>query len=290
MSLNIPVVISHSGDDDYFKAVTIIAAQKNFVYVIGDAANSKTFEGIAKIEHVHKEDLYTEELRSFESAFVNYSSNSHEEELRCFRRVFLAHHLMKVKDLTHIFHLDSDCLLLESVSKFISLDPASAVTAYALMPNYYPFFMAACIHNALLSRDFCNQFSKLCNDIYVTKSKFDLIAPKIKWHSDNKVGGGICDMTMYYLLHSENLVSVLDLNQAFMINDELCIFDHNINIEFGPAGDNTFKLKNGMKKVLRLNEKYYCETKEGVLVRAITLHFQGSAKKFIPEFYAVGNF
>ena len=96
-------------------------------------------------------------------------------------------------------------------------------------------------------------------------------------------------MTMYYLLQSEKLISVLDLNQAFNISGEVCIFDHNINIEFGPAGDRTFFLKNGLKKVIRKNGKYYCETKSGEFLRAITLHFQGGAKKAIAELYAVGN-
>lgn len=287
--MKIPVVISHSGEDDYFKTVVIIAAQKNPVYIIGDDVNSKTFEGLDNIQHIHKENLYTQALRDFEACFVNYSSNSHEEELRCFRRVFLLHQLMKISGFTQVFHLDSDCVLLEDVSSVFPLTPAVPLIAYALMPNYHPFFMAGCIHNAILNLEFCESFSKLCDDIYVTRSKFELIASKIHWHRENNIGGGICDMTMYYLLHSENIISVLDLNQAFSIMGEVCIFDHNINIEFGPAGDGTFLLKNGLKKVIRRNGKYYCETKGGEFVRAITLHFQGGAKKLISKIYAIGN-
>jgi len=287
--MKIPVVISHSGDDAYFKAVVIIAAQKNPVFIIGDEANEYIFGAIDNVQHVHKSTLYTERLRAFEASFVNYSSNSHEEELRCFRRVFLVYQLMIVKGYTQVFHLDSDCVLLEDISSIFPVAPAIPLIAYAMMPNYHPFFMAGCIHNALLSVAFCEAFSTLCEDIYINRSKFSLIAPKIEWHQQNKVGGGICDMTMYYLLQSENIVSVLDLNQAFNIHSEICIFDHNINIEFGPAGDQTFVLKNGLKKVIRKNEKYYCETKGGELVRAITLHFQGGAKKFISAIYAVGN-
>ncbi len=285
-----PVVISHSGDDEYFKAVVIIAAQKNPVFVIGDSVNQHTFKGMQNIQHIHNADLQTKELEAFDASFINYSSNSREEEFRCFRRVFLVQQFMHLNRHEQVFHLDSDCLLLEDVSKLFPAQPATPATAYALMPNYYPYLMAGCIHNALLSSDFCQAFAQLCADIYISKSKFSLIEPKINWHRENNIGGGICDMTMYYLLHAEKIVSVLDLNQAYMIEKEVCIFDHNINVEFGPAGNNTFTLANGLKKVLKNNDKYYCETKDGSLIRALTLHFQGAAKRSIKEVFTIGNF
>ena len=288
--MQIPVVISHSGDDEYFKAVVIITSQKNLVYVIGDEANSRTFKGISNVHHIRKEELYTPELLDFEEAFVNYSSNSHEEELRCFRRVFLVHQLMKLKAYAQVFHMDSDCILLEEVGLFCPANSSTPVTAYPLQINSYPFLMVGSIHNALLSLEFCSAFAKLCNDIYVNKSKFNLILPKINWHRENGIGGGICDMTMYYLLNSESILPIINLNQAFLFDEQISFFDHNISMDYGPLGDGTFLLKNGLKKVLRSQGRYYCEARDGSLVRAMTLHFQGGAKKFIPEIYALGNF
>ena len=74
-----------------------------------------------------------------------------------------------------------------------------------MIPYYQDSFrMSASIHSSLLSSEFCDQFENLYNDLYVSKAKFNLIEGKIDYHEKNNVMGGICDMTLYYLLYKND--------------------------------------------------------------------------------------
>ena len=63
--------------------------------------------------------------------------------------------------------------------------------------------MSASIHSSLINSEFCNEFTKLFQGIYIDKTKFQLIEDKIKYHNEKNVAGGICDMTLYFLLFNE---------------------------------------------------------------------------------------
>jgi len=139
--------------------------------------------------------------------------------------------------------------------------------------------MVGSIHNALLDLDFCNKFIDLCFDIYKYKTKFNLIQDKILWHRNNKIAGGICDMTLYYLLHSEKIVDVHDLNIPLLINNEDCVFDHQLSRSYGYLGEQTYKLKNRIKNINKLHNKYYIEDINNKQVRLLSVHYQGNHNK-----------
>lgn len=140
-----------------------------------------------------------------------------------------------------MFHTDSDCVILENVNRLFN-NPTHI--AYSIQKMENKFYMVGSIHNALLNIDFCNKFIELCFDIYLTRSKLHLINNKMQWHKTTGTPGGICDMTLYYLLYSEKIIeNIIDLNMPISFLGADVIFDHNVSDSYGYKGDNTFKKK-----------------------------------------------
>jgi hypothetical protein len=142
--------------------------------------------------------------------------------------------------------------------------------------------MTACIHNSLLTTTFCDVFIQLCKDIYQNKSKFILIHDKALWHQNTGTPGGICDMTLYYLMVQYNLVKhVADLNDTRIYKNELCVFDHNSAVEYGFLGENTFQIQNDFKKIMRQGKHYYALLHNNQPIRLLSIHFQGNNKRLL---------
>jgi hypothetical protein len=143
---------------------------------------------------------------------------------------------------------------------------------YSVQNVENPFHMVGSIHNALIDLNFCDTFIQLCFDIYENKRKFHLIDEKMKWHKKNNVPGGICDMTIYYLM--TKLLTVKDIN---LFNNK--VFDHNISSPYGYLGEKTFKMNNGIKVIIK-KDKYYFQTNAKNL-EVMSMHFQGNKKQLL---------
>lgn len=148
-----------------------------------------------------------------------------------------------------------------------------------------PFHMACSIHNSILNMAFCDAFIQLCKDVYQNKSKFHLIEPKIQRHKDNNLTGGICDMTLYYLIYEHRLVNnIVNLLGPFQYQDDVCVFDTHLLISDGYNGENTFQMSDPLKQMVQMNEvkqKCFFVTTDGHLIRTLSLHFQGTAKQYL---------
>lgn len=262
----IPVVIFHVGDQDYFKKCIEINSLTNEVIIIGDNTNN------TMPNHIHTNTLDQTLVNRFTKCFVNYSTNPLNYELYCFLRVFYLREMMIKNNLTKVCHLDSDCILLDNINKYADVD-----IAYSIQKMDNKFHMVGSIHNSILNLDFCNKFIELCFDIYENKSKFNLIKKKIKWHKKKNIAGGICDMTIYYLL--TKTMQVKDIN---LMND--VVFDHNISSTYGYLGIDTFILNNGIKEISIIDNKYYFKTINGELKQTFSFHFQGNKKQILTQF------
>lgn len=278
----IPVVIIHMGNQDYFQDCVKINAKTNKVYVIGDHTNKNITNENPNVVHIDQNVLITQEMDSFKQNFFNYSSNSAPFELICFLRIFYLKRFLELYPFSKVFHVDSDCILFHNMNEVFSALPENTKIAYSKMINDKQFDMVGCVHNAILTHHFCEVFVQLCFDIYVNKSKLHLIEPKIQYHIQNKIPGGICDMTLYYLMFSQNMIDVYDLNTLIEYKGETSTFDHNINISYGYAGDNTYEMGKNLKNIKIMNNAAYAiDTTTGKNVRLITIHFSGTAKRVL---------
>jgi len=279
----IPIYIFHLGNQLYFQKCVSINSKHNHVYLIGDDSNKELFKNNPSVTHIHINSFRGDAIKEINQmimCFHNYSTNRDVYELNCFLRVFYLKKLIKQTNIPAFFHVDSDCIIFESLENI----PFTSPIQYSLQTFYEEknsFYMVASIHNALLNMDFCNKFIQLCFDIYENKSKKHLIMPKISWHKNYNIDGGICDMTLYYLLHSEKIINVSDTNDIIIVNGEECTFDHQISGSYGYLGKNTYKMKDNVKQIEIRNNKAYFVNHENKFIRALSIHYQGANKKMI---------
>jgi len=279
----IPIYIFHLGNQLYFQKCVSINSKYNHVYLIGDDSNKELFKNNPSVTHIHINSFTGDAIKEINRmimCFHNYSTNRDVYELNCFLRVFYLKELIKQTNIPAFFHVDSDCIIFESLENI----PFTSPIQYSLQTFYEEknsFYMVASIHNALLNMDFCNKFIQLCFDIYENKSKKHLIMPKVSWHKNYNIAGGICDMTLYYLLHSEKIINVSDTNDIIIVNGEECTFDHQISGSYGYLGKNTYKMKDNIKQIEIRNNKAYFVNDENKFIRALTIHYQGANKKMM---------
>jgi hypothetical protein len=289
---HLPVVIFHRGNQEYFQECVRLNSQRNAVIVIGDGSNAHLARW-PDVEHIDAALVGSAALDQFKKHFVNYSTNKADYELLCFARVFHLQQLMEQRGLDAVFHLDSDCLLLARADHIAAEMRKTHAVAYSLerLPNEQnPFKMSASIHNGLVTLEFCRAFAQLCFEIYVDKSKFHLIKPKIDWHTQQRKPGGICDMTLYYLLASSGTVAMRSTLDLFEFEQEPATLDHNINVATGHHGADSFVMQRGRKKVIKEGDRYYfVDRQTNQRVRTLSLHFQGSAKPLLKHIHEHGN-
>ena len=287
----IPVVIHHEGGcHDYFVNCVKANAKYNNIILIGDSVNEKLFCDVSNVEHLHASSLRSQKMAEFENYFKNYSFMPEEFEKKCFLRAFYVRELMRQKSLERVFYVDSDCVMLTNVDelfkKLCHIVEGYSVQKYMQKEN--PHHKVGCIHNALLTPALCDEYIRLCMNIYKSGDKFDLIKEKWELHQETKVGG-ICDMTLWFLLLQERHVDstpITDFNDLVMVDGEDCVFDHNVGDSYGYAGANTYKMGDnpdvspwGMTKMITKRQgKYYVMTQDGREIRLLSIHYQGGSK------------
>lgn len=269
----IPVIIIHKGNQLYFENCIRITSKTNKVYLLGDSTNEH-FQSKYNITHVHIDSLeQTDIMKKFITHFKNYSTNNHNFELICFLRMFWLYEFSKKFNIPTLFHTDSDCVILYDINTYqFKKDIAYSVCKDFGNPNR----MSASVHNALLNKDFFDTFISLCNDIYISGTKFNLFASKIKHHADNKMSGGICDMTIYHLIQKQlDVQNLLEEHNGF-------IFLNNINGGEGSESKTQYEIENGLTKLYSGSRVYDTINKKHV--RLFSIHFSGTAKRYL-EFY-----
>ena len=275
MQYKTPVVIVHFGDQLYVRKCLIETVRHNHnnVILIGDASNKHMCEDIG-VKHVFVNDLPVSESRTeFISNFKNYSSNSHKFELLCFLRWFFILEFMNHFNINRLLHLDSDATLLCNASVF---DDVAIGTSQPKQTSSIQ--MSNCIHTSIITRHYVQKFVNLCLDIYVSKVKFDLIAAKVEHHQTHP--GGVCDMTLTYLLNkTENVTNLLepDEHRGVIMNIIMC--------SGGDLGKGQYEMTNNIVSIFKQDDQYYLYDtirKQYSLLRNI--HFQGGAKRLLDKY------
>jgi hypothetical protein len=282
----IPIVIFHIGDQEYFQKCVAINAKRNKVYVIGDDSNKDLFKSNPNVTFVHVSELYSEEWEDFKKHYLHNDVTVNIKIMYLwFSCIFYLKRFFIKYGYSYICHVDSDCIVLENVNKIFDKRKALSYSLQLEEELRNPYHMVGSIHSGLINLDFCNKFIELCFDIYKTKTKFSLIDKKIQWHKMNNVCGGICNMTLFYLLYSEKLVKdVVDLNELIYIDNEPCTFDHQLSGEYGYLGCNTYKKTNNIKTIIKHNNKWYFETQRyNDKIRTLSIHFQGYDKAILEK-------
>lgn len=269
--MTIPIVFIHLGNQEYvYRTVNYARQRSSRVVLLGDQSNI-----MRGIEHVDLSTLRSSDLDEFQNHFVNYSTNSAYIEFLCFARMFYLREWMIRNGVSTAVHLDSDCILLDHVDNLFKENTTSYI--YPRLAYDDPARMAGNVATSCLTIPFLDAFIQLCKDIYVTKTKFHLIEPKIKYHQLHNKPGGICDMTLYYLLSKE-----LTIHNLLDKQEDGTTYDDNINDTLGFDGPKTFSLStDGVKNLSVIDKKVYALHVSGDVVKLNNLHFQGNNGKRI---------
>ncbi len=278
------VLIFHTGYQDYLKFNCQITSSSNKIILIGDSEVSHLSQ-INNVEFVNYEDyLKKDEIGYLKSHFEPYNFTDKKYVWLWYLRVFITKLFIEENNIENIFHIDSDNILLENINSFNFIED----NAYLVSNNFdNPFHMTASIHSSLLSKNFFVEFQKLYEDIFVTKEKFSMIEQKINYHQSTG-SGGICDMTLFYLLEKNNLVKVQNLmlpitnnknnNFVFMndINDSEGFFEKKqYNMSFrGHIKTYRNKKNSGFSIYDIYNKKF---------INVANIHYQGKAKRFLNQ-------
>lgn len=275
----IPAVIIHIGYKEYLKVNLEITGMNNKIYLIGD--NSvKNMEHLKNVTYVDINKYRNISIiRNARESFINYSSNNKDLEWICFERIFILKFFMEEYNINHIFHIDSDNILLHNINNY----PFKKNIAYCLCKNYHTFRMSNSVHCGLLNQIFCDKFIELYNDLYINKSKYNLIEDKINYHTTSNgsyINGGICDMTLYYILAYEKIIDVQNLLEP---NNNI-VFLNNINNGEGYEYKQQYRLKNNIVDISFNQDQcnIYDEINNNSLM-IYNIHFQGGAKRFMKE-------
>ena len=276
---NIPVVIIHQTYKEYLKINLEITGKNNKIILIGDdqvkhlsELNNVTFIDIKKYNNIPL-------INECRKSFVNYSSNDSTFEWACFERVFILKYFMEEYNIESIFHIDSDNILLFNINDY----PFEKNIAYCMNTNFHEYRMSNSIHVGLLNKNFCNKFIELYQDIYINKSKFNLVEGKINYHRNENgkyVGGGICDMTLYYILANKNIIDVENL----IIPKNNIVFINNINNGEGYESKQQYTTKNNIIDIkFNKNNCFINDIINQKELKIFNIHFQGNAKILLNE-------
>ena len=298
--MRISIVIVHIGDSYYLKDVVEFNAIKNKVFFIGCEKNAY-LSSIPNVTHVLYKDLEDSYLGFMKNHFYELEKGIHTKQLNvinsdyactnngtyqflCFARVYFVQKLMMKEKLDLVFHLDSDCFMLEKTEDIAEV--LGKRLAYGIEPIHNNIHMVGSIHNAFLTLEFCKTFLQLYEDIYVNGSKRQALSHKVMCIQSKIDGGKICDMNLYYILWQQKLLNIVDLTQPFSYKDELCVFDHCIGNATGYEGGQTYvKDEDKNIKDLRIeNGIVYQKTRSEKQIRLLSIHFNGKDKTRISTF------
>ena len=265
----IPILFTHWGNSDYLKYSLHQARHFNSeseIYLLGDDKNNKY--KIAK--HFQISD-YSKSAIHFEKLYVHLNTTIHKNGvLNWFKRWFIVNDFLSENPHIHSFIcLDSDVLLYTNVTEEFDNYKQHNLTLCGERGPQYTFFS---------SPESLKSFCRYIESLYADKELFKILKDKFEHHERMQIPGGVDDMTAFYEYSKKNSTSIGNTNT--IINN--ATFDHCINAADGFEFNN----KLGIKQIYwRGNIPYGKLIQNGEFVRFKALHFQGTEKSLMHNFY-----
>jgi len=275
---SINTVVVHDKNSDFLESSLRITSKNNNVFLIGN----QSVQYLEKYENINFVDInkyFTQpKFKKYRESFEHFGDKDEYSYYFWFMRLFLIFEFMKDYNFDNIFSCDSDNILLHDVNLY----PYKAENAICIPTVWEPHWFTSSVHAGLITQEFCEKYEMLYEDIFINKSKFNLIKDKIIHHQTNP--GGVCDMTLYHYIVEMELVDIQNLLEPVLINGKKYVFINNFANGEGPQSQNQFKvgrkkIKTYISKKNKTNLIYDLVNKE--YLNLFNLHFQGKSKKYI---------
>lgn len=277
---SIPIVFIHFGPDRFLKFAIDQARYSNRgneIFLIGDSSNLN----LSKTANHFLINRYEERVNRLKQVYEHHSSNSFEYEYFCIKRWFLLYEFMEEKNFDWVFTLDSDVMLYRAIQPFFEQNIFAKDYEAALCTpeqEHDSYMWSASGGTAFVSKEFMKGFCDFIINTYEKRSH--LLQPKISYHLNNNIYGGVCDMTFFYLYSQERVDKIYNLLAPNLQRE---VFDGGISSSMNLTM-NEFPLSNGLKNVKFRNKKPVCINAEGEEFNFMVLHFHGSTKGYMLKF------
>ena len=273
--MNIPVFFYHYGYQDYLGLCVRQTSQNNRVILIGDKDNEHLGQ-LDNVEHYFASD-YQEGVENFATNYCHLNSSSVKYELMCYVRWIITRNVAQILGIDALFYSDSDNLIYSDLSK-VYKNIGSPSLALSVPYHQPPFRHVATGAVSYWSLEVLKMFCDFMLRYYVDEDWFEILQKKWNWHQKERVGGGICDMTILWHFVQQTPHTLLTRV------DDQSAFNHNIR-----GGANyyldEYEVKEGIKKIYFKEGFPWCQnliTGEEVMFH--NLQCQGSAKDLVKNY------
>lgn len=203
----------------------------------------------------------------FNNVYQHMCHNHEQFERLCFLRFYAMLEYVNQNNIDKFLYCDSDAIFLKVLDFEKILDNEECVACRPEEQN--KFDDITCAHFSIWTKDGLESF---CNFITHTYTKnINIITPKWKWHLENQIGGGICDMTLMYHWYKGN-------KNLYKMKDGA--FDRGIGMSRNTKEDE-YEMKNNIKRLKMKDGKVYAYNNKGEEIEFFGLHFQGNTKHYM---------
>jgi len=287
MDQNAKIVFIHSGDNWYLPYVLHQAkhvSPDSEVVLLGQLSNSTSIQNVT-LEKLREPNS----IKEFNKIYVHMSTNPKDFELFCFTRWHYLLEYMHLSKTRSIFYFDSDVLLYSPIKDIAEIygRQISACAYLIIKQDVSSMRWSATAHASYWTLDFLEKFCNFTRECFCQDKYLNMLKQKWAWHVTNDKPGGICDMTVLFLFWLENSGNIANL----AINYNNNVFDDNINSSANYE-ENEYLMHRRWKKIKFINKEpmlIKADNKKN-LVRAHALHFQGTAKRYIPLYCSEEKF
>jgi hypothetical protein len=238
----------------------------NQLVMIGDDVNRGFWH-----EHWSVSQTSSAKYDEFMRSFTKMSDYSLRYEMAFWRRPFAVEAWMRSEGVNRIFLLDSDVMTFANYSRdLVSLLPRDCEAA--LMRRHD----AGCssLHLSYWTIDSLTDFTSFCIEAYRDATIRNRLENKYRWMVENRMPGGICEMTLLHLWSKRHEGKVWNLAQV----SNGVAGDMAINTSDGYFKDE-YEMRGGFKRLALKHGGIYGYNKQSnQQVRFLAIHCQGRSK------------
>lgn len=265
----IPIIFVHTGDAyylDFSLNQAHLSNPENDIYLITDHISNK-YDFVKYIDI----NAFNSSAKEFEKVYKHMSTNSYQAELFCFQRWFIIKDFLSHYKLNNFLYLDSDLMLYCKADDCFSNFNSYQFTVTNKQGPHCSYFS---------SSKYLNQFCEFVTKMYTDEKYKIRFEEKHLWHIQQKLNGGVCDMTAFIEYQKDFPGSAKELS----VVENNSVFDDNFNVSDG------FEMTDTGKKIIFENKVPYGFLKDkNEKIKFNVLHFQGPAKKYMYQYYLGDN-
>lgn len=202
---DIPVVYSHFyTSPEYLKHALKSAANFNSeVVLLGDDSNKELWTN-----HYDGDAIEALKYQQFMTHFVKMSNYPDGYEAAFWKRMFLLEAWMKLRRIERAILLDSDLVTFANyTTELYPLLPKDCLAALVIPEHKTESLnigIASC-HCSYWTLEGISSFTDFCIDSFANRNNvLEKLKAKYRWHRENNIPGGVCEMTLLYLWSLNN--------------------------------------------------------------------------------------